>query len=242
MDTVPVDRSGWSVDPLKGIEKDGYIYGRGALDMKNFGIVQLMSMVLLKRNDIPLERDVIFLAVADEETSGTLGSGWIVENIWDDIDAEFVLDEGGFGTQGFFVDKEKLIFSVGVAEKQVLWLKLYVEGVSGHGSMPPQENANFILAQAMDRVGRHQTPIQTTPVVSEMKKRLGELDDTPYNNALLRNTISLTVLKGYVGDPPKSNVIPGKSEAVLDCRLLPGQSPDDFVEELKKLSVITELI
>jgi acetylornithine deacetylase/succinyl-diaminopimelate desuccinylase-like protein len=235
MDTVPVDRSGWSVDPFKGIKKNGYIYGRGALDMKNFGIVQLMSMILLKRNKVPLERDVFFLAVADEETSGALGSGWIAENKWQDIEAEYVLDEGGFGTQGFFVNQDKLIFSVGVAEKQVLWLKLQVEGTSGHGSMPPPENANFILAQAMNRVALHQTPIQITPVVKEMKRRLGVLDDTPYNNALLRNTISLTVLKGYVGNPPKSNVIPGKSEAVLDCRLLPGQNPDDFVKQLEKI-------
>ena len=235
MDTVPVDRSGWSVDPFKGIKKNGYIYGRGALDMKNFGIVQLMSMILLKRNNVPLERDVFFLAVADEETSGALGSGWIAKNKWQDIEAEYVLDEGGFGTQGFFVNKDKLIFSVGVAEKQVLWLKLQVEGTSGHGSMPPPENANFILAQAMNRVALHQTPIQITPVVKEMKRRLGVLDDTPYNNALLRNTISLTVLKGYVGNPPKSNVIPGKAEAVLDCRLLPGQNSDDFVKQLEKI-------
>jgi carboxypeptidase PM20D1 len=101
--------------------------------------------------------------------------------------------------------------------------------------MPPPENANFILAQAMNRVALHQTPIQITPVVKEMKRRLGVLDDTPYNNALLRNTISLTVLKGYVGNPPKSNVIPGKAEAVLDCRLLPGQNSDDFVKQLEKI-------
>ena len=151
MDTVPVDRSGWSVDPFKGIKKNGYIYGRGALDMKNFGIVQLMSMILLKRNNVPLERDVFFFAFADEETSGALGSGWIAENKWQDIEAEYVLD------------------------------------------------------------------------------------DTPYNNALLRNTISLTVLKGYVGNPPKSNVIPGKAEAVLDCRLLPGQNSYDFVKQLEKI-------
>jgi len=235
MDTVPVDRSGWSVDPFAALKKDGYIYGRGALDMKNFGIVQFMTMLLLKKNNVALDRDVIFLAVADEETSGTLGSGWIVRNRWEEINAEYVLDEGGFGTQGFFTKDKRLIFSVGVAEKKVLWLRLSTSGPSGHGSMPLKENANFIMVQALSRVASHVTPIHITPPVAEMIKRLGKLADTPYNNALQRNTISLTVTKGFVGDPPKSNVIPGKAEAVLDCRLLPDQDPDEFVSKLRKI-------
>jgi len=235
MDTVPFDRSGWTVDPFSAVEKDGYIYGRGALDMKNNGIVQLMTMILLRRNDIKLDRDVVFLAVADEETSGALGSGWIVRNIWDEIDAEYVLDEGGFGTQGFFTKDDRLVFSVGVAEKKVLWLKLSAAGTSGHGSMPPKENSNSIMAQALSRVSSYETPIRITPVVSEMISRLGRLDDTPYNNALKRNTISLTVMKGFVGDPPKSNVIPGKTGAILDCRLLPGQDPNEFVDKLRQI-------
>ncbi|HDZ27402.1 hypothetical protein LCGC14_0768450 [marine sediment metagenome] len=235
MDTVPVDRSGWSVDPFAALKKDGYIYGRGALDMKNFGIVQFMTMLLLKKNNIALDRDVIFLAVADEETSGALGAGWIARNKWEEINAEYVLDEGGFGTQGFFTKDNRLIFSVGVAEKKVLWLRLSTSGPSGHGSMPFKENANFIMAQALSRVASYVTTINITPPVAEMIKRLGKLADTPYNNALQRNTISLTVTKGFVGDPPKSNVIPGKAEAVLDCRLLPDQDPDEFVSKLKKI-------
>ena len=235
MDTVPVDRSGWSIDPFKALKKDGYIYGRGALDMKNIGIVQLMTMLLLKKNNVELERDVVFLAVADEETSGMLGSRWIVKNKWEEINAEYVLDEGGFGTQGFFTKDKRLIFSVGIAEKKALWLRLSASGPSGHGSMPLKENANFIMAQALSRVASYETPIHITPVVAEMRKRLGKLDDTPYNNALQRNTISLTVTKGFVGDPPKSNVIPGKAEAVLDCRLLPDQDPEEFISRLKEV-------
>ncbi|MFQ5741750.1 MAG: M20/M25/M40 family metallo-hydrolase [Acidobacteriota bacterium] len=235
MDTVPVDPTGWSVDPFSGIRKDGYIYGRGALDMKNFGITQLMSMILLKRRGIQLDRDVVFVGVADEEVSGELGSGWIAENLWHEIDAEYVLDEGGFGTEGFFTRDERLIVSVGVAEKQVLWLRLSTTGTEGHGSMPPAENANFIMARALGRVAAYKTPTRITPVVAEMMARLGELDETPYNNALQRNTISLTVMKGYVGDPPKSNVIPARAEAVLDCRLLPGQDPAAFVADLRRV-------
>ena len=235
MDTVPVDLSAWTVDPWSGVKKGGTLFGRGALDMKNNGIVQLMTMILLRQNNIKLDRDVIMLAVTDEETQGDLGSGWIAENMWDQISAEFVLDEGGFGTQGFFTKDERLIFSVGVAEKKVLWLKLSTTGTSGHGSMPPKENSNFIMAQALGKVAVYETPIHITPVVAELKKRLGKLDDTPYNNALQRNTISLTVMNGFVGDPPKSNVIPNRTEAVLDCRLLPDQDPDEFVEQIKKI-------
>jgi len=232
MDTVPIDPKGWSVDAFQGIRQDGYIYGRGALDMKNYGIVQLMTMVLLARHGADLERDVVFVAVADEETSGTLGAGWIAENKWDEINAEYVFDEGGFGTLGFFTRDDRLIFSVGVAEKKVLWLRLKVSGTEGHGSMPPKENANFILSRALARVAEYRTPEKITPVVEEMKRRLGSLTDTPYNNALRRDTISLTVIKGYVGDPPKSNVIPPRAEAVLDCRLLPETDPDRFIEDL----------
>jgi len=233
MDTVPVVPSAWTVEPLSGIKKDGSIYGRGALDMKNNGIVQLMTMILLKKHNINLDRDVYMLAVTDEETSGELGAGWIAENMWDQIDAEFVLDEGGFGTQGFFTKDDRLVFSVGVAEKKVMWLRLTTNGASGHGSMPPKENSNFIMARALGRVADYQTPIHITPVVAGLKKRLGALDAPPYNNALQRNTISLTVLNGFVGDPPKSNVIPGVTQAVLDCRLLPDQDPNEFVNQLK---------
>jgi len=235
MDVVPVNPDEWSVDPFAGIKKDGYIYGRGALDMKNNGIVQCMTMLLLKRNNVKLERDVIFLAVADEETSGRLGAQWVINNRWDEINPEYVLDEGGFGTQGFFTKDDRLIFSVGVAEKKTNWLRLSTTGTSGHGSMPPKENANFIMTRALARVAEYNTPVIITPIVEEMIERIGKLEDTRYNNALQRNTISLTVLKGFVGDPPKSNVIPGISEAVLDCRLLPGQNAYEFIEQLKKV-------
>ncbi len=235
MDVVPVNKNAWTVDPFGGVEKEGYIWGRGSLDMKNNGIVQLKTMELLKQNGILLERDVIFLAVVDEETSGELGAQWIAANKWDEINAEYILDEGGFGTEGFFTHDNRLIFSVGVAEKKIMWLRLTVTGTPGHGSMPPKDNANFIMSQALARVAEYETPVRKTEVVQEMEQRIGELEDTPYNNALKRNTISLTVTKGYVGDPPKSNVIPGISQAVLDCRLLPDQNPDEFLEELKSV-------
>jgi len=234
MDTVPYDRDAWTVDPLGAVRKEGYIYGRGALDMKNYGIVQLMTMVLLERNNVKLDRDVMFLAVCDEE-GGSFGTSWINRNMKDEIDPEFVLDEGGFGTQGFFTNDDRLIFSVGVAEKRNYTMRLSAEGTPGHASMPPEDNANFILARALGRIADYQTPEIRTNVTDEMKRRLGTLAKTPYNNALLRNTISLTIMRGYVGERGKSNVIPGRAEATIDCRLLPGQDPLAFVKDIENV-------
>ncbi len=235
MDVVPVDERGWTEEPFGGAEKDGYIYGRGSLDMKNYGIVQLMSMLQLARHGVKLDRDLLLLAVCDEEIGGELGAGWMVENHWDDMAPEFVLDEGGFGTERFFTDDDRLIFSVGVAEKQMLALNLSVNRAPGHASMPPKESANFILAEALGRIAAYETPENLTPVAKEMEERLGGLEDTLYNSAVKRNTISLTVLNGFVGDPPKTNVIPERSEAVLDCRLLPEQNKDAFLKELTEV-------
>ena len=235
MDVVPVDERGWTEEPFGGAEKDGYIYGRGSLDMKNYGIVQLMSMLQLARHGVKLDRDLLLLAVCDEEIGGELGAGWMVENHWDDMAPEFVLDEGGFGTERFFTDDDRLIFSVGVAEKQMLALNLSVNRAPGHASMPPKESANFILAEALGRIAAYETPENLTPVAKEMEERLGGLEDTLYNSAIKRNTISLTVLNGFVGDPPKTNVIPERSEAVLDCRLLPEQDKDAFLKELTEV-------
>jgi acetylornithine deacetylase/succinyl-diaminopimelate desuccinylase-like protein len=238
MDTVPFDLSRWSVDPLGAVMKDGYLYGRGALDMKNVGITQLMTMLELRRNRIKLERDVLFLGVADEEEGGRLGTAWIDQHRREDIDPEFVLDEGGFGTEGFFTEDGRLVFSVGVAEKRGNSLRLSVAGTPGHASMPPEDNANFILAKALGEIARFRTPEIITPITAEMIKRLGRLDRTPYTNALLRNTISLTIMRGFLGERGKSNVIPETAEAVLDCRLLPGQDPVAFAKQVE--SVINE--
>lgn len=235
MDVVPVDERGWSEEPFGGIEKKGYLYGRGSLDMKNYGVVQLMSMLQLVREGVELDRDLLFLAVCDEEIGGELGAKWMVDNYWYEMAPEFVLDEGGFGTQGFFTKKNSLIFSVGVAEKQMLTLNLSVKRVPGHASMPPKENANFILTKALAKIANYETREIITPVVKAMDDRLGGLEDTIYNNAIKRNTISLTVLNGFVGHPPKTNVIPERAEAILDCRLLPEQDQESFMIDIKHI-------
>ena len=173
MDVVPVDERGWTVEPFGGVEKDGYLCGRGSLDMKNYGVVQLMSMLQLVRQGVDLDRDLLFLAVCDEEIGGELGAKWMVENHWDDMAPEFVLDEGGFGTEGFFTKDNRLIFSVGVAEKQMFALNLSIKRPPGHASMPPKENANFILSEALARVAAYTTPENLTPVAKRNGESIG---------------------------------------------------------------------
>jgi len=235
MDVVPVNLSSWRVNPFGGIVKDEYIYGRGALDMKNIGIAQLMTLIQLKRNNIPLERDVILLAVCDEETGSTMGASWIVINNWNDMKAEYLLDEGGFGTQGFFTNNNKLIVSVGIAEKRSSSVTLSVRGNSGYLLMLPKDNPSVILVQALAKIADYQMPEHITPAVAEMMKRLGTLDNTPYNNAIKRNTFSLVKLKDFVGDSSTTNVIPDRAEATLECSLLPGQDVNALIAELRKV-------
>ena len=253
MDVVPVDENFWSEKPFDGELKDGFIYGRGALDMKSLGIMELMAMIQLNREGWRPERTIKFLAVADEEILGNLGTSWMIEHHWDKLDPEWVLDEGGIGTKDTFPGVTT--FAVAVAQKKSFWVELIVEGKSGHGMRPYKDHPNEILVKALTKIVEWDTPLEMTPVIDEMFNRLGEangggsgfvmknLDNgliqflaggTIANtstsvNAMLRNTVSLTMLKsGY-----KTNIIPEKATAVLDIRLLPHTNPVDFIADLK---------
>jgi acetylornithine deacetylase/succinyl-diaminopimelate desuccinylase-like protein len=118
-DVVPVDRKAWKVDPFAAVIQTGEIWGRGAMDMKGIGIEQLMALVTLKKSGITPVRDIVMLCTADEETNGTHGIRWMIENHFSDIDAEYVLDEGGFGTRSILAEG-KLVFGIAVGEKQTL--------------------------------------------------------------------------------------------------------------------------
>lgn len=137
IDVVPVKRDTWQVDPFGGIVRDGFIWGRGALDMKGMGIAELMALMLLKQQGVPLARDVLWLAVCDEEIGGTMGAKWMVEHHYDRLNPEFVIDEGGGGSQGLFTSDQRIVFAPSVSEKQIIWLKLTAHGIGGHGSIPP---------------------------------------------------------------------------------------------------------
>jgi len=237
MDVVPVERDKWQGDPFGGILKDGFIWGRGTLDMKAMGIAELMALILLKQEKVPLARDVLWLAVCDEEVGGTMGAKWMTERHYALMDPEFVLDEGGGGSRGLLASSDKIVFAPSVNEKQVLWLKLSVRGEGGHGSMLHGENAVEILQQALGRLIAAKASLEEAgdhPLVSLMRQRLGTFATNRYTNAITRNTITLSSFQAGVGDPPKVNVIPSEAAATLDCRLLPGVSASEFLSRMKQ--------
>jgi acetylornithine deacetylase/succinyl-diaminopimelate desuccinylase-like protein len=251
LDVVPADPSTWSVPPFAGERRDGYVYGRGALDAKGVAAIQLMTMIALKRSGQLLARDVILLATADEETGGRAGAGWITEQRPELLgDAEYLLTEGDHIHEP---QAGRYVLQVAVAEKTPCWVKLTAKGEGGHGSTPAPETAVTRLVRALERVREYRSPIKVVPAVEDyfaavasleapaMRDRLSHLaaslEDPAFvaeftqnarQNALVRNTMTPTVLQGS----PKTNVIPDQASAHLDCRLLPGEDPKAFLATL----------
>ena len=252
MDVVPVSPE-WSVDPFAGLIKDGYVWGRGALDMKGHGIVQLMTLIAIKRAGIPLNRDLVYIGNADEE-SGGLGSRTFIARHPELIqDVEYLLTESG----GSRVEGGKVRwYGMNVGEKSAYWHKLVVKGKASHGSRPTPYNPVPRLARILTRLAAWETPVRVTPAVdrffkAQAKAETGErrrwLEDAavalrskrgrawllsePERNALLRNTISPTVLVGS----NKTNTIPAEASAELDIRLLPDQDTVAFHRELLRV-------
>jgi acetylornithine deacetylase/succinyl-diaminopimelate desuccinylase-like protein len=245
-DVVPVERAYWQVDPFGGVVKDGAVWGRGALDMKGMGVMELMTFLLLKRLGLPLKRDVVFMAEADEEVGGIVGIDWLDKNHPELLEAEYVINEGGSGfTQ--FMGIQRPIFTCAVGEKGPLWLQLKVEGTAGHGSLPHADNCVERLVRALNKIQQWERPITIIPELESLFQRMyreGYLAEAPTPDslaslaesnllikAILTNTISNTVLQAGV----KHNVIPSTAQASLDCRLLPGQSPDEFADQVRRV-------
>jgi acetylornithine deacetylase/succinyl-diaminopimelate desuccinylase-like protein len=228
MDVVPVDAKAWDVDPFGAVIRDGYIWGRGTLDMKGIGVQQLTALIELKKSGITPSRDIVLLSTADEESSGEHGIQWMLANHPADIDCEYVLDEGGMGTRDVLAPN-KLVFGVSVGDKVILWLRLRAKGTAGHGSQPIPDNANMILLEAIRKAVALPDSGKTNPVVEEMKSKLGEFAANKFTSAIQRNTISLTSLNSGF----KVNVIPSTAEATLDCRMLPGTNADEFLSDIK---------
>jgi acetylornithine deacetylase/succinyl-diaminopimelate desuccinylase-like protein len=242
-DTVPVERQFWHVDPFGGIIQDGYVWGRGALDMKGMGVLELMSMLLLKRQDLPLRRDVIFFAIADEEAGSEVGIEWFGANRPDLLEAAYCINEGSYGWADM-LGSSRPIFGFAPTEKGPCWIQLRVEGPPGHGSLPHDQNALAILAHALCRIDNWQRPRIVLPELQPFFEQLGRsgllpLED-PENlerivrgdrmlNAITSNTISMTTCHSGI----KANVIPALAEASLDCRLLPGTDHLRWIEEVR---------
>ena len=242
-DVVPFERDQWTVDPLGGEVRDGYVWGRGALDMKGQGIMELITFLIHHRLQLPLARDLVFMAVADEEAGSADGVEFLDREHPEVLDCEYVINEGGGGsTEALGV--ERTTMNIGVSEKGPLWLTLHAHGRPGHGSVPHDDNAADHLVRALGRVLAWQRPYEVTPVVQEYFEQLhiaGILEHQPTrevladlaaNNPRLKsiqmNSISLTTLTAGV----KHNVIPAHASATLDCRLVPGYDAERFIEEL----------
>ncbi len=244
MDVVPADRSQWKMDPFGGTILGDDLWGRGSMDMKGQGVAQILAFLKLKRDRVPLSRDVLLLAEPDEEVGGTMGARWMIANHYESLDPEYVIDEGGFGSRDLFA-AGKLVYGIAVAEKKLVWLKIRAEGVAGHGSQPNDQNPNDRLVKALGRLfntasdDRLPTGAQTfqasrPSVVDVMKSRVGTFASNKFTNAIQHSTIALTWIRSGVGDPPKINVIPSVAEAGLDCRVLPGTTKDQWLDEIRR--------
>jgi len=201
--------------------------------MKGIGIQHLMTLVTMKKLGVAPSRDVVMLVTPDEETNGTYGIEWMADNHFDQINAEYVLDEGGFGTRDILAPG-KLVFGIAAGEKQVAWLKLRAGGTAAHGSQPIADNANDRLVRALAKATAFEGRGRAHPLVERMRASAGgKMAENKYTNAIQKNTVSLTTLRSGVGEPAKVNVIPSVAEATLDCRLLPGVDVAEFIAELK---------
>jgi acetylornithine deacetylase/succinyl-diaminopimelate desuccinylase-like protein len=247
LDVVPADASEWSVPPFEGVIKDGYLWGRGAVDMKDFDAMVLAVVREWRRVGYTPPRDIVLAYTADEEAGMEYGSQWLVRNHPDLFEGctEAIGEVGGYS---YTINDDLRLYLVQTAEKGLDWLRLHAHGRPGHGSFIHDDNAVTALAEAVARVGRHRFPVVLTPTVRTFLEQVSEalhieLDPDepelavaklgPIANligATLRNTANPTRLEaGY-----KDNVIPGKASATVDCRTLPGQA-DAFLAELREV-------
>ncbi len=251
IDVVPADASYWSVDPYAGVTKDGYVYGRGALDMKALGIMQLQAFLALHAAGNQLSRDVLYIATADEEAGGFFGAGWLLENRPEIAKGVgYVLNEGGGGRQ-LGTDT---VFFVEVTQKVPVWLRLTARGRPGHGSVPLPQTAITRILRAGQRLADTGFDARVIEPVAnlfrgvarfqrpELKSAFEEIGahitdaafmqtlqiTAPGYHALLRNTCSPTTLRGS----EKINVVPPEAVLELDCRLVPDQDVDEFIAEV----------
>ncbi len=251
LDVVPAEAADWSVHPFSGAVSDGYVWGRGAVDMKDMCGMMLAVARHFKRAGVVPPRDLVFAFVADEEHGGRYGAQWLVDNRPDLFAGvtEAVGEVGGFsitlpGRDG----SPRRLYLIETAEKGLLWMRLTARGRAGHGSMVHGENAVTTIAAAVARLGAHEFPVILTDTVAQFLAAVAEETGLSFDaddldgsiaklgpmarmlGATLRDTANPTMLKaGY-----KANVIPATAEAVVDCRVLPGRQ-DAFLREVDEL-------
>jgi acetylornithine deacetylase/succinyl-diaminopimelate desuccinylase-like protein len=256
LDTVPADAKEWSKPPFAGAIEGGEVWGRGALDCKNATAVELTALKLFVEAGHQPRRDLILAATADEEMGGERGVGWLVEHHFDLLRAGFGINEGG----GFSVKVAgREVFLCQTGEKGICWIKLTAQGPSGHASTPPAETAMTRIVKALAAVMQHKQPLRLTdtvrvlvdqvasqfgpvarvaaraalsPLLEEYAlRRIKSAENRNLARAVIHNTVTLTGLKG--GD--KVNVIPGEVIATLDCRVIPGFTPEQMLAEVRQI-------
>lgn len=258
LDVVPADAARWTHPPFGAEIHGGYLYGRGAIDMKNMAAMSAMVLALLARLEVKPDRDIIFAGVADEEVGCDHGSAWLVERHPEKVRAEYALGEIGAFTLHL---NGRTFYPIQTAEKGICWIRARVRGKPGHGSIPLPENATVRLAEAVARIGRERLPMHVSDAVRRFVSALAAGNPVPARqilplllqkatsnaildrvmpdrasanvfNALLRNTVSPTVLRA--GN--KTNVIPGEATAELDGRVALGSSVSELLAELRAVA------
>lgn len=262
LDVVPAEEEKWEIPPFSGILKDGFIWGRGAVDCKGLVVKELFTLILLKRKNIKLKRDVIFAATADEERGGGQGIGYLIKNHFEKIFAEYALNEGG----GFSISFSKRNYCfLQNAEKGVCWIKIKVKGTPGHASTPHPDNPIIHLSDVIKKITDYKPPLKFSETSKKMfeeiissqnflnkiifsflkfppvleyfinpktaPKRFQETGLPKMLFAMFHNTLTPTIVKGGY----KTNIIPSEADVEVDCRILPGETRENFLKNLKSL-------
>ncbi len=255
MDVVGVSREKWSVDPFAAVTKDGYLYGRGAIDDKGMVIANLAAFIALKRAGVRLNRDVIFLADGDEEQGGEFSIKYVITKHWDKIAAGYCINEGG---RVMLKDGKVQYVGIQASEKVPTNVAVIATGRSGHASMPRPDNAVIHLAAAVAKIGAYQAPVQLTAVTRRYFEELAKIEDpetakwmralveqpgrqdlaakrlaeiSPMWNSMFRDSIAPTMLNAGV----RQNVVPSEARAVLNIRLMPGNTVQPLIAQFTKL-------
>jgi acetylornithine deacetylase/succinyl-diaminopimelate desuccinylase-like protein len=256
IDVVPAEADKWKQPPYSGKVQDGEIWGRGAQDCKSLGVMELVALLLLKREGFRPRRPIVYLATADEEAGGKWGVAWLFQNHSERMKAGFVINEGG--GLGMRMGGRH-VYTCQTAEKGICWVKLTFRGKPGHGSIPHEENCILRMAQAIAKISSYRSPLRRTPttvrfikgiaaeqgfprsffiqqllnpVLSlQVQKRLPDRGLGDMAGAILRNTFVPTVVQGG----QKTNVIPSECSCQIDCRILPGADPEGVKSELRAL-------
>jgi len=254
-DVVGVEREKWTLDPFAGVVRDGYVFGRGALDFKGGMAVFARAVMMLAERKVPLARDVIFLVEADEE-QGRYNTTWLAQDHWSKIDCEFALNEGGWIVKR--PDGRVRYVSISTADKISVSVVLTSRGTSTHSSMPRPDSAIFGLARALAKLADHETDVTLTPSTRRFFEMLArtstppmstqfrdltsgdpdrvrradrEISKDPLLHAIMRNTIAPVLMNAGF----RANVIPGSAEATVNVRLLPGTDPAEMLREIQRV-------